>query len=116
MVKHGLLVLTTDATEVAQEAAAAGHHFRKGNFLRKSANIIDPLEWIYTYKCKQVTFIARLHNTRTDFHQYIVIYFNQLLDVFVYINLAVSGNNFGMECTAMIHTSPQVPWWGSLKF
>lgn len=33
VVKHGFLVLTANATEVAQEAAAAGHHLWKGNLL-----------------------------------------------------------------------------------
>lgn len=33
VVEHGLLVLTADAAEVAQEAAAAGHHLGEGNFL-----------------------------------------------------------------------------------
>lgn len=44
VVKHGLLVLTTDAAEVAQEAAAAGHHLGEGNFLWSSTNIIYPRE------------------------------------------------------------------------
>jgi len=33
VVKHGLLVLTADPAEVAQEAAAVGHHLGKGDFL-----------------------------------------------------------------------------------
>lgn len=33
MVKHGTLVLTTDPAEVAQEAAATGHHLWESNFL-----------------------------------------------------------------------------------
>lgn len=33
VVEHGLLVLTANTTEVAQEAAAAGHHLWEGNLL-----------------------------------------------------------------------------------
>ena len=35
VVEHGLLVLTADAAEVAQEATAASHHLGEGNLLRK---------------------------------------------------------------------------------
>lgn len=34
MVEHGFLVLPADATEVAQEAATAGHHLREGDLLQ----------------------------------------------------------------------------------
>lgn len=34
VVEHGLLVLAADAAEVAQEAAAAGHHLREGDLLQ----------------------------------------------------------------------------------
>lgn len=33
VVKHGLLVLPADATEVAQEATTTGHHLWEGDFL-----------------------------------------------------------------------------------
>lgn len=33
VVEHGFLVLATDATEVAQETATAGHHLGEGNLL-----------------------------------------------------------------------------------
>lgn len=33
MVKHGALVLPADATEVAEETAAVGHHSRKSDLL-----------------------------------------------------------------------------------
>lgn len=33
MVKHGTLILTTDATEVAEETAAVCHHPRKSDLL-----------------------------------------------------------------------------------
>lgn len=39
MVKHRLLVLTADATEVAQEATTAGHHLGEGNLLRVKNSI-----------------------------------------------------------------------------
>lgn len=48
MVKHGLLVLATDAAEVAQEAAAAGHHLGEGNFLWSSTNIINSIQVLIT--------------------------------------------------------------------
>lgn len=35
VVEHGFLVLTADSTEVTEEAAAIGHHFRKSDFLKK---------------------------------------------------------------------------------
>lgn len=34
MVEHGFLVLAADAAEVAQEAAAAGHHLGEGDLLQ----------------------------------------------------------------------------------
>lgn len=34
MIEHGLLVLTADPAEVAQEPAAVRHHLRKGDFLK----------------------------------------------------------------------------------
>lgn len=34
VVEHGLLVLAADAAEVAQEAAAAGHHLGEGDLLQ----------------------------------------------------------------------------------
>lgn len=34
VIKHGLLVLTADPAEIAQEAAAVGHHLRKSDFLK----------------------------------------------------------------------------------
>lgn len=39
VVKHSLLVLTADATEVAQEATTAGHHLGEGNLLRVKNSI-----------------------------------------------------------------------------
>lgn len=33
VIKHGLLVLTADPAEIAQKAAAVGHHLRKCDFL-----------------------------------------------------------------------------------
>ena len=34
MVKHGLLVLPADPTEVAEKTTAVGHHFGKSYFLQ----------------------------------------------------------------------------------
>lgn len=49
VIEHGFLVLTADSAEVAQEAAAAGHHFGEGNFLqqdpsRKKHNDVLPVQ------------------------------------------------------------------------
>lgn len=38
MLKHGLLVLTTDATEVAQESTAACHHLRESDVLERKVD------------------------------------------------------------------------------
>lgn len=38
VVEHGLLVLTANPTEVAQKAAAAGHHLREGDLLQGGMN------------------------------------------------------------------------------
>jgi len=39
VVKHRLLVLTADATKVAQKATTAGHHLGEGNLLRVKNSI-----------------------------------------------------------------------------
>lgn len=36
VIKHGFLVLSTDAAEVAKKATAVGHHLRKSNFLDRN--------------------------------------------------------------------------------
>ena len=38
--KHRALVLATDATEVAQETTAIGHHAREPDFLQKKINVL----------------------------------------------------------------------------
>lgn len=40
MVKHGALVLSADATEVAQEATAVGHHLGETNLLERRSEKI----------------------------------------------------------------------------
>lgn len=63
----------------------------------------------------QVNIITRLQNTSTDSHLYIINNFNKLLNVFIRINIVVSGNNFGLSWVHGVHgndlQSPQVPQW-----
>lgn len=44
MVKHGALVLATDATEVAQKTATVGHHLGEADLLRRTleSSSLDP--------------------------------------------------------------------------
>jgi len=40
MVKHGALVLSADATEIAKETAAVGHHLGESNLLEGKSDKI----------------------------------------------------------------------------
>lgn len=55
VIEHGLLVLTADSTEVAQEPAAVRHHLWKGDFLKAeghsfSENRNENLTLLFTVK------------------------------------------------------------------
>lgn len=72
VVKHGFLVLTANATEVAQKATAAGHHLWKGNLLRTHTNTHvnqqhystthKLITWLHVYNQKQHRPIKEAHN------------------------------------------------------
>lgn len=58
VIKHGLLVLSADSAEVAQEAAAASDHFGKGDFLWTSTFTRQVKSNIWSLKqdsCRKVT-------------------------------------------------------------
>lgn len=57
MLKHGLLVLTANATEVAQEPTAACHHLRKSDLLKRK---VDKAVKYVNYQSVTVLLLALL--------------------------------------------------------
>lgn len=59
MIEHGLLILTADSTEVAQEPAAVGHHLWKRDFLKTEGHSFSENwnDWFLKLNSETITLV-----------------------------------------------------------